>query len=385
MSRLVQRIAIDALGVLPEISGGGETYVKGIVRGLAAVAPERRFLLFVTPRNRRVFEPAPQNVEFCEVRINNRFRPWRVLYEQLFLPSRIRAWKADASFFPLNMMPLTMNRPGDRTVLTIHDASPALYMGQLRGYGSVLRTRVIAWMEKQSALRASQLITVSYFSAKEVSALTSVREHEIRVVSPGITSLADEVEGANDLRPEEPYVLLVGRSNKHKNFDGFIRAFAEARRRFGLRQKVVLAGPRGTAQPDIERAISESGLNSQVHVLGPVGSPELALLYSSAELFVLPSLYEGFGFPLLEALEFGLPCVATNCCSLPEVGADAVFYVRPDHQEDMVQALGKLLSNEELRRDLSQRGRLRAQQFSWEIAARMLLAICERISTDVRQ
>lgn len=373
------RIAIDALGVVPNVSGGGETYVKGIVRGLAESGPEHRFLVFVTPGNRHLFAGLPANVELREARINNRIRPWRVLYEQLVLPARIRAWGADASFFPLNMMPLRMSR-NERTVLCIHDASPLLYLDQFGGWWSRMRMRVVLWLERRSAQRASRVLTVSYFSAREVALLSGLPEHEILVVSPGITSLSDEVEGAADLRPKgRPYVLLVGRVNQHKRFDYFVRAFARAREHYGLKHAVVVVGAPGSGQAALADAVAECGLGDDVLMLGPVGAPELALLYSGADVFVLPSMYEGFGFPLLEALEFGVPSIASSGTSLPEVGSDAAIYVPPNNEEKMSEALGRLLADAELRRTLSERGRLRARQFTWQIAGRMLLSIVDAL------
>lgn len=374
----LMRIAINGLGVVPGGAGGGDTYVRGIVRGLARAGPDHRFGVFVTRSNRHAFEPAPPNVELLEVRIANRFRPWRVLYEQFVLPSRIRAWKAEVTFFPLNMMPLRMRRD-EPAVLCVHDASPLVYINQLSGTFRRWRMRVVLWFERKSAHRASRVITVSHFAASEVAMLSGLPEHEILVVSPGITT-PDEVEGAPDLRPGRPYILLVGRVNQHKNFHGFVRAYAAARQRFGLEHAVVIAGPPGGGQSDLQRAIIETRMQSHVHVLGAVASAELALLYSGADLFVLPSVYEGFGFPLLEALEFGLPCIATDCCSLPEVGAEAALYVRPNDEQAMAEAVGKVLCDPELRQRLSDKGKLRAQEFSWQIAGRMLLSVLERVA-----
>jgi glycosyltransferase involved in cell wall biosynthesis len=335
-------------------------------------------LVFVTRHNRQVFERLPGNVELIPVHINNHSRILRVLYEQFILPFRIRALKAEVGFFPLNMMPLLFGI-GAPAVVTIHDASPALYLDKLRHYASSLRMRLVYWLEKKSASRASRVITVSYFAAKEVSRFTSIREHEIIVIFPGLSELSGEFEGAKDLRPAAPYILLVGRIHKHKNFDGFVRAFAEAHRTYGLPHNVLIAGPGGSGLPDLQRAIAATGTESRVSVLGAIGARELALLYSNASLFVLSSTYEGFGFPLLEALEFGLPCITTDCCSLSEVGADAVHYVRPDDHADMVAALGNLLTDQNACQLLSERARLRAKQFSWQISARKLLSIFESV------
>jgi glycosyltransferase involved in cell wall biosynthesis len=373
------RIAINALAVLPGIEGGGPTYVKGIVRGLLEVGSSHRFLIFLTRRSRSLFEPLPSNVEVCEVGIDNRLRFWRVIYEQFVLPGRIREWHADVSFFPLNMMPLSMT--GESTLLVIHDASPQLYLDELRRYAPRLRTRLILRLEQESARRASRVISPTYFAASEVSKLTSIPASEIFVVSPGREPWIEEDELAQDLRPNAPYILLVGHLHKHKNFDGFIGDYTNARKRFGFPHHLVIVGPPGSGHADVEHARDRSEVRDDIHILGAIGAPELAKLYAHSALFVLPSRYEGFGFPLLEAMDFGIPCIATRCCSLPEVAADAAVYVDPEEPEEMIRALGTMLLDPDLRRKYSELGKARASTFSWQIAASKLLAIIDLIQS----
>jgi glycosyltransferase involved in cell wall biosynthesis len=165
------------------------------------------------------------------------------------------------------------------------------------------------------------------------------------------------------------YVLAVGRVERRKNPDGLVRAFARAKA--AADQTLVFAGPLGDSEVDV--AIRESNCRERIRFLGRVLDEELGALYRGATIFALPSRYEGFGIPLLEALACGTPSIASNRSAQPEVAGDAALLVCPDDVDEIASALDRLWVDEALRRTLRARGPVQARRFTWETCARATL------------
>jgi glycosyltransferase involved in cell wall biosynthesis len=165
-----------------------------------------------------------------------------------------------------------------------------------------------------------------------------------------------------------PYALFVGTLEPRKNLPLLIEAFAEVRRR--LDAQLLIAGPRGWLDEPIFAAHARSDLGDAVRFLGRLDEHDLAVLYSHAGVFVLPSLYEGFGLPVLEAMACGAPVVSSNAGPLPEVAGDAAVLLPPEDPAAWAEAIGQVLGSPGLAEDLRRRGFRRARMFSWQRAAR---------------
>jgi glycosyltransferase involved in cell wall biosynthesis len=179
-----------------------------------------------------------------------------------------------------------------------------------------------------------------------------------------------------------PYVLTVAASNKHKNLERLIEAFVAARRQSRLAHQLVLAGPPGSAYGDVLRAIERAEAVGFVRVLGYVRQEDLPVLYSEADLMALPSLYEGFGFPVLEAMQLGVPTLLSNAGSLHELGGSAAYYVDPLDGTAIALALQRLLADAQLRHGLSQAGRTQAARFNWKKTAARMLELLQQASRE---
>jgi glycosyltransferase involved in cell wall biosynthesis len=256
------------------------------------------------------------------------------LWEQLVLPGLART--AEVLVNPANLAPLAFRR----NVVVIHDCaalrSPEWYS---RSY--------VAWQRfvlPRVASRAIRVVTVSAFSAREVESLLGVGS----VVVPGGVDHSRFVPGV--ARADRPYVLTVGSRTARKN----IGALAETARRLGDEgiELVAVGGDR----PQF------AGEELPVRSLGHVDDLELPALYAGASAFVLPSLYEGFGLPCLEAMACGVPVVASDRGALPEVCGDAALLVNPERPSEIAEAVLASLGNEDMR----ERGLRRAAEFSWE-------------------
>jgi glycosyltransferase involved in cell wall biosynthesis len=214
---------------------------------------------------------------------------------------------------------------------------------------------------RDAAARATAIITVSAFTRDQVVRLLGVDAARVHVVHHGARSLAypDGVE-------REKIVLNVGAIQTRKNIGRLVEAFET----LDATWRLVLAGSFGYGSEGIRRQIAGSPAGGRIQVLGYIPASELAAWYARASVFAFPSLDEGFGMPLLEAMAVGTPVVTSNVSALPEVAGDAALLVNPQDVEAIAGALHQLAEDRELRDDLARKGRARVATFTWEKAVR---------------
>jgi glycosyltransferase involved in cell wall biosynthesis len=293
----------------------------------------------------------------------------RILWEQLVLPIACRRWRIDVLHAPAYVAPLL--RTG-RSVVTFHDLSffrlPEAFNRPNRTY--------LQEFSRLSARRADRFIAVSESTRRDLIQLLAVGPDKVDVVHNGVeerfqpigdAATVEEFRRARGL--PDRFVLYLGTLEPRKNVVTLIRAYAQARKR-GITETLVLAGGRGWGSSPEAHLIERLGLEAHVRSVGFVPMEDQVLWYNAATLFAYPSLYEGFGFPALEAMACGTPVVAGNCSSLPEVVGDAGLLVNPRDADDLAEAIVRVLRDDQLRFDLACRGRERARRFSWEAAAR---------------
>ena len=177
---------------------------------------------------------------------------------------------------------------------------------------------------------------------------------------------------------ETPFVLAVGTIEPRKNLLMLLRAFRGLLNRDPYCATLVIAGPRGWLADDVAALHAKLELGDQVRFLGAVPAAELSALYSAAELFVMPSLYEGFGLPVVEAMACGAPVIVSNVSSLPEVAGDAGLCLAPDDVDAWAEAMRQVLNDPTLRAELRRKSLGQARKFSWERAAHETLAVYQK-------
>ncbi len=264
----------------------------------------------------------------------------------------------------------------ERTVVTVHDIAPLLFPGKRLGMSRL--TWQLAW---KGTLRARCLIADSNFTRQLIVERFSFPPERVVVAPLGVELAFRPLprEAVEELRrryalPDALLLLHVGHTQPRKNLEGLLHALAIVRRR---NSHVVLLQVGGVPTAR-QRALVESlGLRDAVHFLGPVSESDLIAFYNLADVFVFPSLYEGFGFPPLEAMACGTPVVASHAASLPEVVGDAGLLVDPCDPEAMAEAIHRVLQDPELAEELRRRGLERARQFTWERTAQETLAVYE--------
>jgi len=328
-------IALDAsYSTGDELSGVG-LYSREILWGLAAAHPEQRFDFWYRPHRYLRASGLPRNARR------------RLLVEPLGPP---RA----ALFHGLNQRLPRM--PMRRAVATFHD----LFV--LSGEYSTPEFRErFAAQARDAAARADLVIAVSAFTAGQVSALLDVEPSKIRVVHHGTRRLKFPPVA------RERLILSVGAIQKRKNIARLVEAFETLDRSWRL----VLAGSvSGFGAAEILARIQQSPARDRISVTGYVSPETLAEWYARSTIFAFPSLDEGFGMPILEAMAAGTPVITSNRSALPEVAGDAALLVDPENTEALAEALRDLAAREDRRRELARRGAARAQCFTWERAVR---------------
>ncbi len=367
------RIAIDATAIPRQMAGAG-VYTDSLVRAIREADRENDYVVFARsgafaglarPGFRIVPAPTPN-------------RPARLLWEQCLLPVQLRRRGVDLLHSPHHTTPLAPT--GCRQVVTFHDLTffilPTRYPTSRRLYFQAV--------SRASARRADALIVPSEAVKRDVTRILAVPRSRITTVYEAPASVFrpiadDETLGRvrRKYRLPDRFILNVGSLEPGKNRTRLIQAFHRLRRR-GLEHKLVIAGGKAWKYEDDFALVGRLGLRDEVLFTGYVPAEELVALYNCAELFAFPSLYEGFGLPVLEAMACGVPVVTSNVSAMPEVAGDAALLAAPDDVNALAEAMERPLRWSRLRTSLRSRGLKRAAQFSWERAARETVAVYEK-------
>jgi glycosyltransferase involved in cell wall biosynthesis len=373
------KIGIDARWIFREISGVGRVTEK-LIRNLAEIDRENFYYLFFREPYllEKYFRRWPDSPRLRPVLV-----PWGIFAPggQWGIPSRVRELDLDIFHSTNYFIPLFLKKDV-KVIATVHDLIPLKFP---QFTPRAWKTRLHPLFRRvlvRSTRRADRVITVSHHTRRDLVADLSLPPEKIAVVYNGIDE-AYRPQGGEKIRPvlEEkldftgPYLLYVGRFDPYKNVVGLIRAFGEFLLHRSDEPRLVLAGHHDRRYPQAAQAVSELGLSSRVVFLGGVDEETLVALYNGARILILPSLYEGFGLPPLEAMACGTPVIASDRGSLPEVVGEAGLLIDPEHTRAIASAIKKLWDSEELRRSFRERGLARAQKFSWRRAARETLKI----------
>jgi len=305
-------------------------------------------------------------------------------FDQMMLPSLLNEDRIDVYHNPTFAVPLVRTRA--RTVATIHDVvfrrHPNLVEHHLKSYLDLATLR--------SCKAADHLITVSHFSKREILSLYPAEDHKLSVIHNGVElRTGEDVSDRESFRPLTErvglrygmYVLYVGSIETKKNIGVLLQAFSRiSRTEEGQSLKLAIAGARNDAAYPLESSIRELGIEQRVKVLGYVSSNLLEALYAGALVFVYPSLYEGFGFPPLEAMVRGVPTIVSDASSLPEVVGDAALLFDPNRPEQLADVLTSFITDSQRRQEYSKRGVRQAARFTWRRCAEEHLRVYEQLS-----
>jgi glycosyltransferase involved in cell wall biosynthesis len=379
------RIAFDFSAFIPQ-STGVDTYMKQLVLHLAKVDQENQYLVCLNLEDRHLFGPdLPEN--FSCTYLSARPRPLRLIYQQSILPVAALAWRADIVHSPAFIMPFI--RGTSRHVLTIHDMTS---FSHPECHNALRRSASYQAMVKASMRRADTLIVPS--QATRQAALDFMPDlnpddikvtslgigDEFRLIEPGIVQ-----EATRRLKLPRRYVLFVGTLEPRKNLAMLVESYRQLAEAGAITEHLVIAGKLGWGYEALLKQISEPALKGKVHLMGYLDQKDLPAVYAGARLFIYPSLFEGFGFPPLEAMACGVPTISTLSSSLIENLRGAAELVPPDSVEALAEAMSRLLSDKELWTSRREQGLEHANHFRWKNTARETIKCYQAtLATDHR-
>ena len=370
-----RRVGVNLLWLVPGEVGGSEEYTVRLLSALADLgSDEVEVILYVN----RLFSSAHPEIvsRFTTVvaPISGSSRVLRVLVESTWLALRSRIDRCMLVHHAGGTMPAIRSVPG---VLTLHDLQP---LANPERFGLV-KGSYIRFIAPRSLRRAQFVVCLSRFVANDAMDRVGVPVEQIRIVPCGVADpgAAFDRERLRELLngfdlEDRPFIIYPAITYPHKNHTTLVAAFARI-----VKQnddvRLVFTGGAGSSDSVVQSTIEAYGLDSKVIRTGRVAESDLDLLYRTATLMAFPSLYEGFGLPLLEAMSRGCPIVASDAGSLPEVAGDAAVLVDPIDVAGWASALGALIDDPARRTVLIRRGFERATQFTWTVSAESLLSV----------
>jgi glycosyltransferase involved in cell wall biosynthesis len=321
------------------------------------------------------------NVRLVKTPYIGRSSGLRLGYQNAVLPLLARFYGLDLLHSLGNYGPL---RPLARSVVTVHDLIPFVYHPSGPGRRARLRASTLDFLTEQSLRRADRIAVDSDFTGRQLVARYPFVAPRIRVIYNGLpqreTPSESETRSVLDRHGvRKPYLLAVGLYFPHKNIERLVQAFARLKYGAGIPHQLVLVGEPGANRANLHAAVAQAAVKDCVVFAGFVSDAEVAALYAEADLFAMPSLMEGFGFPVLEAMASKVPVVCADAGSLPEVAGDAAVLFDPTDVQDMARAIREVLESSALRERLIACGLKRAQRFSFRRMAEETLELYEEI------
>jgi glycosyltransferase involved in cell wall biosynthesis len=365
------KVGLNLLYLIPGVVGGTQTYAVELMKALADLPGDDDYVVYLNREASRLDLQIPERFEVRRCPVPGSSRGLRYLYEQTVLPVLLARDRVDVVHSLGYVSPLLTRCP---RVVTIHDL---IYRGY-RDFMSPLRRVVLEVMVKASARRADRVLTLSEHSRAEIAADTGVPADRIEVVHPGGLG---ERSGAGRTPSARPYVIALGSRSGSKNIPRLVAAFALVADR--VEADLVVAGAVADID-EVKAAIAAGDVEDRVRLTGYVDRHELIDLVAGADLLAFPSLFEGFGLPVVEAQELGVPVAASRAGPLPEVGGDAAAYFDPTDVEDIARVLVEVLGDPERRAGMAAAGRTNAARFSWPAAARATSAAYRAAAKESR-
>lgn len=374
-------IGIDASRATVSEPTGTEHYSWRLINALLRSSGGHRYRLYMRER-------PPVGLFLDTPEVEHVVMPFPRLWTHIRLSAEMLFRAPDVLFVPAHVLPIIH----PRTVVTVMDLGhlyyPETYPWKARLY--------LDWSTRWNVRQADHIIAISQATRDDLIQRCSADPAKITVVYPGIDDAAfmpQEASHIQEVRAQyglsDRYLLYIGTLHPRKNLVRLIRAFGQMLGAWpmeaGEPPLLVLVGKKGWLYDQIFNEVSRLGLSNQVVFVGYVPRLHLLPLLAGAQAFVFPSLFEGFGFPILEAMACGVPVVTSQASCLPEVAGDAALLVAPYDEAKWASAMIKALTEPALRTTLIERGLRRAREFTWERCAAETLAVLEQVGKGQNQ
>lgn len=363
-------IAIDASRAIRPQPTGTERYSARIIQYLAEIDHDNTYWLY---------SPTPPPADFPKLPNNFIWKviPFPRLWTHIRLSFALWQDKPDVLFVPAHVLPLYIPK---KTVITIHDLAyeifPEAYSRFSRWYNR--------WADQRASKVATQIITPSQSTKSDLIKLFKVPAGKVVAIPLAVDEAAvTQIDAPAAIKKLEPFFLMVGRVEARKNTALAISAFAQFKQEYSdLPHKLVIIGKPGYGYETVRATIDAlpKPIAKDVIEVGYASDTDLAAYRQSATAFIYPSLYEGFGLPLLEAMQAGIPIIASDSSSIPEVVDEAAILVNPESADELAKAMYTLATSDLSCQQIAERGKERVKDFSWQKTALATLQVLKGLS-----
>ncbi len=362
------RIGIDARMMGKQQATGIGVYIEQIVTRIITKDTKNHYVIFVKPENKHLLD-AYTHLSHVEIRLTPCH--WYSLCEQFIFCVQLYKARLDLLHVPQFNVPLLYNKP---FIVTIHDITP------LRFPGHKMTSRIRRWAFNKvfyhALTKARAIITVSEYTKSQIQALFPSLTTPCEVTYLGVENNFVREENYDKIQEVQksfsltkPYFLYLGVLRNHKNIHGLVRAFALVREKHEY--ALVLGGVQAPNYHELTTALNELSESTRADIILPgfIPDADVVLLYQGALAYVVPSFEEGFGINGLEAMALGVPVIASQAGSLPEIYADAAYYCDPYDSANIADAMTTIITSPDIRSSLIQKGYERLSHYSWDITA----------------
>ena len=374
--REMMRVGINASKYYKLNTGVGR-YTSNLCRYIIGSDNGNDYYFYLPGLNSGPYRKDMTGVQLEKQRVFLQNNTLRILWEQILLPIRIRKDRLDLFHYTDHAMSLIQRMYP--IVITVHDIAYIRFPGLLNKSRQIYKKYIL----NLSIKMADIIIADSHSTKRDIVEFFNVDEKKIKVVHLGVESRFRPISNVEDYRTKNnlpsKVILNIGTLEPRKNVVTLIKAFKKLQAR-GLKDYVlVIAGEKGWLYKQIFEEVKSSGVEQSIRLLGIVRDEDLPLLYNCADLFVYPSLYEGFGLPPLEAMACGVPIITSNTSSLPEVVGNAGIMVDPCDINSLYEAIYNVLEDSELRHRMRRDGLKRSKMFTWEKMVNEVLEIYNEV------
>ncbi len=373
------RIGIDARMYSTEFTGIGR-YVYELIQNLSEIDKKNEYVVFMNQKEFDEFEP--RNKNWSKILVNAKHYS---IAEQIRYWAILRSQNLDLMHFTHFNAPMLYRRP---SVVTIHDLTLSYFPG--KKMNSAFYRTAYRQVLGRAVKNAKKIIAVSENTKKDLIEELETNPEKIEVIYEGVSGIFGPREDkemleetARKYQVTKPFFLYTGVWRSHKNLVNLLRAFKILREdeNLALEAQLVITGEEDPYYPEVRRTVRELGLEHDVIFTGLVPEDELLALYQTATVFVFPSLYEGFGFPPLEAMRCGTPVVASKSSCIPEIcGEDNALFFDPYDPQDMASVLHRIWLDPTLQKELRDRGLKHSRKFSFEKMAQETLELYQSLA-----
>lgn len=355
--------------------GGAIRVAVNAIRHMAELRADNEYFVFSNSLQVGLEHPSITQCRFAAPSFVPKVVWDQFIFPHAVVPGNARRLKADVTLYSNNIMSYWHRGP---CVVVIHDMTPFLLPESFYWAHAVYQRSYFRF----AARHADRIITVSENSKADICRILGVAESKV-VVTPlaaNLPQITSSQELPEKFGIEKPYILYVGAIHPRKNVGRLIAAFADLKASKKIPHQLIIAGQlrwMSTEKADRERLTK---LGNQIRFIGSVTDNELVSLYQNADVFVYPSLYEGFGLPVLEAMSLGVPVVTSNVSSLPEVAGDAARLVDPHSTVEIMEGIWEIIDQPSYAAELRDKGVAQASQFSWKQHANKVLEVLESVA-----